>query len=75
MNYYFMLEQYIFPHWVSAGIILEGDYHKHLVLLETLRKKFAPIDFRAKRISDKATLVFATHGMKIMTAPEVLKNV
>ncbi len=72
---YFMLEQYIFPHWVSAGIILEGDYHKHLVVLESMRKKFAPTDFRARRISGKAALVFAARGMRIMTAPEVLKNV
>jgi hypothetical protein len=45
------------------------------MVLETMRKKFAPTDFRAKRISGKAALIFATRGMKIMTAPEVLKNV
>lgn len=72
---YFILEQYIFPNWVSTGIILEGDYHKHLVVLETMRKKFAPTDFRAKRISGKAAFVFAARGVRILTAPEALKGV
>jgi len=74
-NMFFTLEKYDFPHWISTGIILEGDYRKHVHLLETLRHKCKPFDFRAKRISGPNALVLVTNGMQILTAPEVLKNV
>ncbi len=72
---FFMLERLAFPHWISMGIILEGDFRKHTVVLDAFRKACPGTDFRAKRISGEAALVFAARGMKIMTAPEVLKNV
>ncbi len=72
---YYMLERFAFPYWISMGIILQGDFRKHMVVLETFRNLHPETDFRAKRISDKAAMIFAARGMTIMTAPDVLKNV
>jgi hypothetical protein len=75
MNYYYMLERFAFPHWISMGIILKGDYRKHMEVLVTFRNLYPQSDFRAKRISEHVATVFSTRGMPIMTAPEVLKKV
>lgn len=72
---YYMLERFAFPHWISMGIILKGDFRKHMVVLDTFRNLHPESDFRAKRISEKAAGIFSARGMTIMTAPEVLKNV
>jgi len=51
------------------GIILEGDFRKHMVLLDKFRKMYPEFDFRAKAISRYAAMVFAARGMVIMDAP------
>ena len=72
---FYVLERYVFPNWVSTGMILSGDYRTHLVALEILRKDFKPFDFRAKHISGAAAMILAARGMTIIDAPDKITHV
>jgi hypothetical protein len=70
---YYHLEQLVNGLWVSTALLLQGDFHKHTTLLETLRRK-ANADFRAKRIIDEHAVTLISKGFKVLKAPKDLNE-
>jgi hypothetical protein len=71
---YYLMEYNSGTNWLCTGIILNGEYRKHVDALEVMRKTYPGSDFRARHITEHEVEVLAKNGMTIMTAPEVVNK-
>jgi hypothetical protein len=72
---YYAIEYKYDSKWLMFDRILEGDIHKHLVAIETLKKATPGVDFRLKRIAPKEAGILLLNGFELWVAPKKLKNV
>lgn len=71
----FYIIQYKHDIWLSTNMVVRGDFHKHLVLLEQLHKKYPFNTYRLKRITEDDARQLEEMGYVIYTAPEKLNDV
>lgn len=66
---YYHLEQFSNNGWITTGVILGGDFHEHIKLMEKLQSKHN-IMFRAKNISQQTANYLWNRGMKLFIKRE-----
>ncbi len=62
---YYHLEYQTEHGWITTGILLGGDFHEHMKLMEHLQLEYKVI-FRAQRISQQAVDCLCHRGMTLL---------